>query len=157
MAYTVLTVPNINCGHCKYFGNDCKRVDHDRVKFYKPSFASYNDGEHHFPCHDFEPRNPKWADYKDWEGIDDAWPVYLKAWRNGKEPKATMFHVHDNYDVAYVVPFELFFYGGMIEDGVLKANEKKFYERGDIRLGVQLYRLVEEKINGVMLRDGEEI
>ena len=154
MAYTIDTIPKINCGHCKYFGKECKRIDHDKVKFYKPSFASYHDGEHHFPCYDFEPRNLNWADYKDWTGMDEAWPLYLDAWRDGIQPIATMFHVNDNFDVAYMVDFKLFFYGGMIDNGVLKADSKKFYKKCKGGFG---YQLVQQEINGVLIDSGEEI
>ena len=157
MAYTEDTIPNICCGDCKYCGKECKRIDNDKVKFYKPSFMSYHDGENHFPCRDFEPRNLGWADYKEWNGMDVAWPLYVEAWRNGRAPKETMFHVNDNFDVAYVVPFELFFYGGMIKDGVLQATAKKYNKRGKVDLGILLYQLVTEPVNGVVIETGEEL
>ena len=157
--YTVFSVPHLYCGDCKFRGRNCKRVDHEKVKFYKPCFQSYHGGEHHIPCRDFEPMFPQHADYRDkWQGIEDAWPVYLDAWcENGKPPKLLAFHLGDDFNTDYLVPFELFFDGGMIEDGVLKAEYKRTTVRDKVDLGVQLYKQKLEKIGGVVIDTGQTL
>ena len=156
--YTFATCPHIGCGACKYAGRGCKRVDHKTVKFYKNPFSSYHGaGTHHIPCHDFEPAHPEYADYRGlWNGLDDMWPVYVDTWLGGRTPKYQTFHLGDNFNDDYEVPFELFFYGGMIEDGILKADHKKYVVRDKVDLGVQLYKIKTENISGVRIETVEE-
>lgn len=154
--YTVFTVPHLYCGDCKYNGRNCKRVDHDGVKFHKSPFQSYHGGEHHIPCRDFEPRFPHYAMYRDlWQGFNDCWPVYVDAWLGCREPKELTFHLGDDFDTDYAVPFNLFFYGGMIKDGVLMATEKRTTVRDKVDLGVQLYKIKRTPIGGVVIKTGE--
>ncbi len=67
------------------------------------------------------------------------------------------FTVNGNTDVNYQVPTKKFLDGTMIVDGVLQAVEKTYYKRDKVDLGVQLYKLVHEKINGVRIEDGTEL
>lgn len=156
--YTRYTCPHLYCGDCKYFGRNCKRVDHKTVKFYKPCFSSYHNGEHHIPCKEFEPAHPEYAAYRDqWNGIEDIWPVYRDTWLKGQNMDHIAFHINDDFNTDYYVPFDLFYNGGMIEDGVLKATVKQTTVRDKVDLGVQLYKLKKEKIAGVDLSTGTVI
>lgn len=159
MGYTVDTVPHLCCRYCKFFNgkahikgqkSDCKRIDHKKVKFGKSPFMSYHCGENHTPCRDFEPANLQYADFKDWTCMDDVYPVFKEAWiPYGKPPEYLCFVLNDDFDVDYLVPYELFYNGGMIKDGKLMAEYKRFTVRDKVDRGVQLYKLVYEKIDGV--------
>ena len=154
--YTFATCPHLYCLYCKYNREGCKRVDHKTVKFHKSPFQSYHGGETHIPCCDFELAYPDYADYKGkWQGIMDAWPVYVDTWLGGREPKELTFHLGDDFDTDYAVPFNLFFYGGMIQDGVLMATEKRTTVRDKVDLGVQLYKIKRTPIGGVVIKTGE--
>jgi len=54
-----------------------------------------------------------------------------------------------------LVPFDLFFDGGMIENGILKATIRRTQKKDKVDLGVQLYKLVREPIGGVVIATGE--
>lgn len=154
--YTFATCPHLYCRDCKFFGEKCKRVDHKGVKFHKSPIVSYHYGEYSIPCHDFEPAHPDYADFKDWNGIDDIWPVFVDTWLQGKTPEYVIFHLGDDFDNDYEVPFDLFFNGGMIKDGVLMAAKKMYYvfpETNDS--GKLLFKIVAEKIDGVVIATGE--
>lgn len=165
MSYTVDTVPHLRCGQCKCFDiradqdgheSSCKRIDHKKVQFFKSPFKSYHCGEWHIPCSDFEPMHPEYADFRDWEGMEDAWPVFRDAWAKNA-PSMLTFHVNKNYDVDYLVPFERYYDGNMIKDGVLMAEYKQTCVKDKVDLGVQLYKIRKEKINGVVIETGEEL
>ena len=91
--YTIEDCPHFMCQDCKYFKINadreeslCKRIDHKKVKFYKSPFSSYHCGEHHIICHDFEPKHPEYADFQNWNGIDDYLNTFIESWHNGKVP-----------------------------------------------------------------------
>ena len=162
MSYTIEDCPHFMCRDCKYFKVNadreeslCKRIDHKKVKFYKSPFSSYHCGEHHIICHDFEPKHPEYADFQNWNGIDDYLNTFIESWHNGKVQLNVTFHVGDDYSIDYIVPFDLFFYGGMIEDNVLKATKKRTIVRDRISHGVQLYKIKEEDIFCVNIDTGE--
>lgn len=151
--YHVYDCPNMQCRYCR---RPCRRIDHNKVKMHKSPFASYHGGENHIPCRDFELAFPEYADFRDkWNGIEDIWPVFVDAWLGGKEPEYLLFHLGDDFNTDYRVPFDLFFNGGMIEDGILKATERWTTVRDKILLGVQLYKLKKEEIGGVVIETGE--
>lgn len=60
-----------------------------------------------------------------------------------------------HYSVDYIVPFEFFFYGGMIEGNILNAIQKRTTVRDKVSHGVQLYKIKEEDIFGVNIDTGE--
>ena len=156
--YHTYDCPHLYCRDCKFFGKNCKRVDHDTVKMHKSPFASYHCGEFHVPCRDFELGHPEYADYREkWRGIEDIWPVYVDAWLGRKEPDGLLFHLGNDFGTDYKVPFELFFNGGMIEGGVLKAAEKWSVVKDKVDLGVQLYKIKKEPIGGVVIETGEAL
>lgn len=53
--------------------------------------------------------------------------------------------------VRYHVPLRKFIDGTMIVDGVLQAVEKTYYKRDKVEYGVQLYKIIHEKIDGVLI------
>lgn len=148
--------PHFMCGDCKYFKVDadrseslCKRIDHKTVKFWRPYFASYDCGQHHMICADFEPKHPEYADFKDkWEGFEDYWAAYKEAWL----PSGTStvpFYINDDHSAMYRVPLETFLYGPVVKDGVLQAISKTTSGKAKQSNGVQLYGLHREPIDGV--------
>lgn len=163
MSYTIDTIPHLRCQQCEFFDikadqegheSKCKRIDHKKVKFFKNPFSSYHCGECHCPCSDFQPAHPEYADFREWVDMEDAWPVFRDAW--GYEIRNYLtFHVNGDYDTDYLVPFDLFYDGGMIEDGILKADYKQTAVRDKVQYGVQLYKIKKEKISGVVLDTGE--
>ena len=164
--YTPDTIPNLRCRDCKHFSiradreeeSPCKRIDHKKVQFFKSPFSSYFCGESHLPCSDFEPRFPERADWRDWTTMDEAWPVFIEAWVPYKTlPKHLAFHVLKDYAIDYLVPFELFYHGGLIKDGILLAEYKRLAVKDKIDLRVQLYKVRIERIGGVVIDTGEEL
>ena len=155
--YTFATCPHLYCRYCEFNRADCKRVDHKTVKFHKSPFQSYHDGETHIPCRDFKLGYPdRYADFiGKWQGIEDIWPVYVDTWLGGREPETLTFHLGDDFNTDYIVPFDLFFNGGMIRDGVLIATEKHTTVRDRVDLGVQLYKIKKVPIGGVVIATGE--
>lgn len=167
--YDEETYPVLMCQDCLYFNiradqegveSKCKRLDHKKVKYAIPFFASYTCGEHHLPCRDFVPKYPEYADFKEWTNFEDWWKLFVK-FGNGRiyerDDNTMAFTVNGNTDVNYRVPTKKFLDGTMIVDGVLQAVEKTYYKRDKVDLGVQLYKLVHEKINGVRIEDGTEL
>lgn len=159
--YTVDTCPHVMCQHCLYYNiradleseqSTCKRIDHKRVKFADPWFASYTCGQYHLPCCDFTPKHPEYADFKGWTGFTDFWPVFVKAWLPYENENITLpFILNGNKEVRYYVPLRRFLYGTMISGGILHAVEKTYYKRGKVEHGVQLYDLIHEQIGGVKI------
>lgn len=153
--YHTYDCPHLYCRYCKH-PDGCRRVDHKTVKMHKSPFSSYHGGESHIPCKDFNLGYPEYADFKGkWQGIEDIWPVYVDAWLGSREPETLTFHLGDDFNTDYKVPFRLFFEGGMIEDGILKATVKQTTVRDRVDLGVQLYKLKQEPIGGVVIGTGE--
>lgn len=160
--YTIDNCPHFGCGDCLYFDVNaerdnvvsiCKRIDHKNVKFAEPYFKSYDCGQHyHIPCGDFIPKHLDYADAKEWTNFNDFWNAYVKAWLPYENENITIpFTINDNTDVRYHVPLKRFIDGTMIMDGFLQATEKTYMKRTVIDLGVQLYTVVHEEINGVKI------
>ena len=163
--YTFYNCPHLYCMDCKYFSikadreeSLCKRVDHKTVKFFKSPVSSYSCGKNNIPCKDFELKFPDRVDFKDkWAGIEDIWPVYVDAWLGGRPPLYETFHLGNDFSTDYLVPFDLFYNGGMIEDGILKAVFKRTSVRDKREYGIQLYKMKYEEIAGVVISTGEVI
>ncbi len=162
--YTIDTVPNLDCGHCKHFNvkadlpgevSSCKRIDHKTIKFYTPWFKCYDCGMHHMICSDFEPRHPEYADFRDWEGFDEAFPVWMDAWLPYRKKTDIGFILNGDRTTVYYVPFDTFVYGPLVVDGMLQTTGKTTCARDKVDHGVQLYKRVYEKIDGVTIA-GEE-
>lgn len=153
--YTVDTCPHYGCGDCKYFRIDadrneslCKRIDHKKVKFAIPWFKSYDCGQNfHIPCNDFEPKYMHYADAKSWDGFDNFWETYVKAWLPYQdENKLIWFCINNDTNIEYGLPMKVFIQGNMISDNTLLATKKRYYKRTKEGFG---YKLITEDINGV--------
>lgn len=138
--------PNLHCKDCKFYKcnaecdnviSECKRADHKHIKFYHPWFVSYNCGEVHHICNDFEPKHPDWNYMKEYKGIDD----YLNKFPI-KESDITWFWIDGNTEIEYGVPTMAFWDGSMMKDGELNATKMRYYKKSKIEHGVQLYKLV---------------
>lgn len=161
--YTVDTCPHVGCGDCAYFKvnadldgveSTCKRIDHKKVKFAIPWFKCYDCGMNslHIPCGDFIPAHPEYADFREWTNFSDFWKVYVETWLPYKNENITLpFTINGDTSVRYHVPLSKFIDGTMIVDGVLQAVEKTYCKRDKVECGVQLYKIIHKKIDGVLI------
>ena len=156
--YTEENCPNIHCSCCKYYKSnaelenvksECKRVDHKKIRFYKPWFATYDCGSKHIPCNDFVPKHPEYEDFKEWTNFDDFWKVYCKTWLPKKEENSSVaFFINGDESTMFSVKLKDFIDGSFIKDGILNAYEKAYYKQTKSGFG---YKLVKEKIKGVKI------
>ena len=88
-AKRVIEVSNFRCGSCKYFGKNCKCIDHSKVHFSRSCFSCDEYTAHHPICSAFEPVEIYSALVKEWEelgGFDGWYPLYFEQWLNKKRP-----------------------------------------------------------------------
>lgn len=60
------------CGQCKFWGKNCKRIDHKHFQFAKPWFRCYDEGQYaSYCCRDFVPAD--WCVWlkQHWTSLDD--------------------------------------------------------------------------------------
>lgn len=160
--YTIDTCPNLSCIHCKLFNihadqpqveSKCKRIDHKKVKFAVPWFKSYDCGRDHIICSDFIPAHPEYADLKEWTCFDDFWKMYVEAWLPYKNTKMYIgFTIGNDTRIRYRVPLMQFISGSMIQNGVLKAEQKVYCVMKKYGEHV-LYQLKYEEIEGVKIQE----
>lgn len=155
--YTIETCPHLRCNHCKYYNakadlnseqSKCKRIDHKKVKFAKPWFASY-DCSIGYICRDFIPKHFEYADLKEWTNFDDYWNTFKQSWLDGVniENEYIAFILNNNSKVRYYVRVVDFINNTFIKDGKLLAVKKRYYKKTK-----QGYKLITEELkNGVEL------
>lgn len=154
-------VGNYHCGNCKYFNvkadlegveSTCKRIDHKKVKFYKPWFKSYDCNQHNgIICSDFIPADWCVSAVKEWRGFEEYWENYVEQWLPYRDTNTFVsFFVNGDTETAYRVRLMDFVNGTMIEKGILKAFEKMYYKRDRNPNGFG-YKLVHEPINGIAI------
>lgn len=157
--YDIYNCPHLGCGDCLYgclkwskdgYESECKRIDHKTVQFAKPWFADYFSSAHwHIPCSDFQPRNPDYADLREWTNFKDFWRAYVRVWLPYSNEDITLgFVLKRNQDIRYKVPLKRFVFGTMIKGNILRAVEKEHYTRSGT---------VYEKIDGVLIDSGRVI
>lgn len=144
-------VDNYTCGCCKYFHN-CKRIDHETVRFAQPWFRSYDHNQFSgIVCSDFEPAEFCVHACKVWVDFDYYWPRYVEQWLPYKDTnKLVYFTLHGDTSIRYGVPLMDFVNGTMIEGNTLKAVIKKYYKQTRSGTG---YKLIREEINGVTIQN----
>lgn len=150
--------PNFMCIHCSKWcvnadrkNGSCPKLDHKKVKFYKPYFKCYDCGMHHIICSQFTPRNPDHPDFQNWTNFDEYWKVYEQAWLTSTtKTRGVPFVLDDNYDIMYFVPLETWLYGEIVQNGVLMATTRAYHKQ-KITDGWTHYPMVYEEINGVPL------
>ena len=149
--YDVDTAPHLRCIDCAFFNiradlpgevSQCKRIDHKLIRFAVPWFKSYDcNGP---ICADFKPRNPEYADLRNWTNYDD--------WAMAREHRLSgfiWFTINNDTHIRYGVPVRLFVYGGMVDGSILKATRKRYYKRS--RKSPIGYELITEEIDGVQV------
>lgn len=160
--YTIDTCPNLSCRSCKFYRANsdrdgveslCKRIDHKHIRFAPQLSGLYDCGRNHIVCSDFAPAHPEYADFREWTGFEDFWVVFVKAWLPYENTnKIIWFIVGKDTFTMYGVPLMSFVNGTMIENGILKAEKKRYYsECEDDLIGC---KLITEDINGVDIRTG---
>ena len=157
--YTVEDCPRIFCGDCAKWkiGADrgeslCPKLDHKKIKFYKPYFKSYDCGQYHTICSEFEPKHPEYADLKDWTNFKDYWQVFEKAWLTACERRGIAVVLNDDFSTLYRIPLETWLYGDLVQDNVLMATVKQYSVRKLVN-GCFLSQVVSEAIDGVQLTE----
>ena len=85
----MIEVSNFRCGTCKYFGKDCKCIDHTKVHFARSCFSCDEYTANHPICSAFEPKEMYPALYKEWSdlgGFAGWYPLYVEQWLDGRKP-----------------------------------------------------------------------
>ena len=83
-------VTNYRCGSCKYFGINCKCIDHSKVNFARSCFSCDDMTAHHAICSAFECVEHYPALYQEWKSYKDFWEwyaLYREQWLEGREPE----------------------------------------------------------------------
>ena len=154
------------CENCAYSDIYCRhpclrRIDHKHVRFAVPWFKSYI-GDEKPACKEFEPSKWQRWDYKYWRGWKDYFERYKKlefGYYKGDnaeervEKALTWFCINGDTDVEYGVRYLDWVNGTMFDGNKLKAIKKHYYKKDKIDLGIQLYKLVTEDIDGVVVTD----
>lgn len=122
----------LHCGNCKFFGthkSPCKkRIDHEKVKFAKPWFKTYDFNQYSgVICSDFEPAERCVFLCKTWQGFDYYWPRFVEQWG---APRYMSFILDGNEKIRYHVKTENFVFGkDLFVNGKLNAYERMYYVR----------------------------
>lgn len=159
----------VNCTHCKHHrDNPCtRRIDHDRVRLYHPSFKTCYDywlgGK--VACSDFEPDTWCKYVYEHWEDFQTYCKGYAETWGRHKMFYDGLIwvyingHLWDSFDAPmYGVDAREMVFGHPFdaETGHLKAIKKKYCVRcrktDEHPLG---YYIVTEDIDGVNVYEEE--
>lgn len=118
---------HIDCGDCKHYWHNCKRIDHKHICFVKGPFASYNygsgSGNSHCICNDFE--------------LNTIYKLLKEKWQpEWKEEllqryKGTMrVCLDENFETRYEIRVDDFKKNTFLnEDGSLKWLRKQYYKR----------------------------
>lgn len=143
-------IGRITCIDCQYYNanadldrveSTCKRLDHKRIKFYKPWFMSYHCGEQNTKiCRDFIPNGvykylkEHWTDFNDWIG-------------EISERETVALVLDDDFSVMYCVRYKDFAESTFLdEDGNLEWVEKVSCKRRKVSEKNPIgYELVHEK------------
>lgn len=150
---------SVSCKHCKYsrytetFHNkkiiiqsECKRIDHNHIRFAKPFFIGYDCGRRlTHCCSDFEPNpgNP-WL-YNHWDEINVILP---------KENAVIPFTLDGDTSVWYYVKYLDFYHNTFLNpDGTLKWVYKMYYKKARNILG---YVLMREYADGKVFKNGKQ-
>lgn len=141
-----MEVDSYRCKNCKFFRKNCKRIDHETIKFAVPWFKSY-DCDFGTVCSDFLPAGYMKYANEIWTGFDDYWVGFVNQWLPYKNTnKLVYFTLHGDTSIRYGVSLLDYVYGNMIEEGILKAVEKEYYKR--TRKSPTGYVLIHEPIEG---------
>lgn len=144
------------CGNCIHWRSDkggkflpCKRIDHDKIKFAKPWFKSYDANQFSgIICAEFYPKPWMKQAVENWKGFSEYWKQYVKTWLPyGNTNILVPFCLHDDTSVRYGVPLMDFVNGTMVDGNTLKAIEKTYYKRS--AQSPAGYVLVRDRIDGV--------
>lgn len=138
-----LEVSNFMCQHCKFFGSQCKCIDHQFVLFSRPWFSCDKLRERHTICKAFMPHSERYpAGCLEWNalgGFDEWHKLWRKQWHyNRKAPWSVISlqrAIHENddeHDIAkdrgfsddyYIVPYQDFIDCAIMrEDGIHCLN-----------------------------------
>ncbi len=126
-------IGRITCRDCQFFSvradldgeeSRCKRLDHKKIKFYKPWFKSYYCGETNPQiCRDFSPNGfykylkENWTDFDDWVG-------------EIPENQCIALVLNDDFSIMYHVRYKDFANNTFLDaDGNLKWVNRLYYKQ----------------------------
>lgn len=149
----------VNCRHCKYsrytetFQNkksiiqsECKRIDHNHIRFANPCFIVYDCGRNlSHCCSDFEPSpGLPWL-YNHWDKINIMLP---------KENATIPFTLNGDTSIRYYVRYLDFYNNTFLNpDGTLKWIYKLYYKKTR-----NIFRdvLMREYADGKVFKNGKQ-
>lgn len=157
--YNVDDCPHFMCRHCaKWKVNadmgecTCPKLDHKKIKLYKPYFKTYDCGAHHIICSEFVPSNPDYKDFEDWTNFEDYWKIFKEVWlTDNYKSHGVAVVLNGNYEIIYYVPLNVWLYGDLVVNGRLQATIKAYHKPKYVG-GVKQYPMVYEPIDGVDLQ-----
>ena len=133
------------CRDCKFYHNNCKRVDNDKVKFWKPWHQADDRQSANIVCRDFVLKDYLLYARKNWIDFDTYWSEFVECWLPYKNTNILVYFTVDGDDAMLGVPLMDFVNGNMYDaDGNLKYVERKYYKRTKDGFG---YKLVRESVN----------
>ena len=136
------------CSECKFYHNDCKRIDNEKIKFWKPWHQCDDRQSANIVCRDFELKDYMVYARNNWIDFDTYFKEFVENWLPyGNINKNVYFILDNNYSIRYGVPLMNYINGDMYNiDGSLKWVEKMYYKQTRDGFG---YRIVREyKENG---------
>lgn len=141
---------NYHCRECKYYHNDCKRIDNAKVKFWKPWHQSDDRQSARIVCCDFDLKDYMKYAKQNWINFETYWKEYVENWLPyGNTERLVYFILNDDYSVRYGVKILDFIYGNMYSGDKLNAVEKMYYVQTRKGFG---YKLIREEIEGVTVQ-----
>lgn len=150
---------SVSCKHCKYsqytemfhdkktiIQSECKRIDHNHIRFAKPFFIVYDCGRMlTHCCSDFEPSSGNPWLYNHWGEIDIILP---------KENATIPFTLDGDTSTWYYVRYLDFYNNTFLNtDGTLKWVYKMYYKKVRNTLG---YVLMREYADGKVFKNGKQ-
>lgn len=135
------------CRDCIYFGIKCKRIDHDKIRFWKPYFSSYHYGELNSKiCCEFIPKQGTLKE-KEWPGFENYYYFYRQAWGECERPDYVTLALNNDFSVIYGVRYPIFAYGKRLDkNGNIVWDYRKYCIK--TRKSPIGYRLIIEKSAG---------
>lgn len=140
-----MEVDNLRCSDCKN-QHHCPNLQHPRISRRKASFSCCANS---LPCLRFEPIfNVYEAQTKDmvlW------WRAFEAEWLPKPLEKSTVSLIIDNNEkVWYMIHLSDWIAGTFLDNGCLRAFEKKYFEMTKRGCG---YKIVTERISGISLNE----
>lgn len=143
------------CRQCRFNApGSCKRVDRINIIPYAPWFVCDPESRGMI-CADFLPKKYMIRACDDWTTFADYWPKYVEQHLPYQNTNRCVYvFIGKNRDISYGIPLLEWVFGKPIENGILKAVNRKYYKRRmPTKENSFIYKLIKEPINGVSLNE----